>query len=114
MIFDNETDWKELLREEDQQVLAELFDKAKDKKCAYCQADDVKVAQLWSAMIELKKELNEQKAMISRVEQPFRAIVEMGEIEKKKTVERLVRELLKPEPDQEEATKKLVDSLMKF
>ena len=114
MIFDNESDWKELLREEDQQILAELFEKAKDKKCAYCQADDVKIAQLWSAMIELKKELNMTKAMLARVEQPFKAIVEMGELEKRKTVERLVRDLLKPEPDQEEATRKLVDSLMKF
>jgi len=114
MIFDKETDWKELLSEEDQQILAEIFEKTKSKKCAYCQADDVKVAQLWCALIEMKKELNESKEMISRVEQPFKAIVEMGEIEKRKTVERLVREMIKPEPDQEEATQKLVNSLMKF
>ena len=114
MIFDEERDWKECLSEEDQQVLAGLFEKARKHKCAYCGAEDVKVAQLWCAILEMKKDLDIQAAMIEKTAQPFRAIVEMAEVEKRKTVDRLVREMLRPEPDKEEATRKLVDSLMKF
>ncbi len=114
MIFEEEHDWKECLSEDDQQVLAELFDKAKKYKCAYCQAEDVKVAQLWCALLEVTKELNATKEAAGRLAEPFRAIVEMGEVEKRKAVERLVRDMIKPEPDQEQAAQRLVDSLMKF
>ena len=114
MIFDEEKDWKECLDEETKQTLAEVFDLAKRHRCAYCQAEDVKIAQLWCVVAELMKKLKgiEQKA--ERLSDPFRAIVEMGEVEKKRTIERLVRDMLKPEPGQEQATKKLVESLMKF
>ena len=114
MIFDEEHDWKECLDEDTQQVLADLFEKTKKYKCAYCQAEDVKVAQLWCALAEVVKELNVTKETTSKLAEPFRAIVEMGEVEKRKTVERLVRDMIKPEPDHEQATQRLVDSLMKF
>jgi len=114
MIFDEEQDWKECLGEDAQQILADLFDKTRKYKCAYCQAEDVKVAQLWCALIEVVRELNATKDAASKLAEPFKAIVEMGEIEKRKTVERLVRDMIKPEPDHEEATQRLVDSLMKF
>lgn len=114
MVFEEEKDWKECLNDEDQQVLAEIFEIARKHKCAYCQADDVKVAQLWCALMEMKKEMNEMGRKLSTVQEPFRSIAEMGEKEKRKTIERMVREMIKPEPDQEDATQKLVDSLMKF
>lgn len=113
-MFEDEKDWKECLAEEDQQVLAGLFEKARRHKCAYCSAEDVKVAQLWCALVEMKKEMDEQAKLVNKAAAPFRAIVEMGEVEKKKTIERLVRDMLRPEPDKEDATRKLVDSLMKF
>jgi len=107
-------DWKELLAESDKEVLAQLLDSTKDHKCAFMHAEDVKVAQLWCALVEMKKEMARLGEIVTKVEAPFRSIVEMGEVEKRKTIDRLVREVLKPELDQEEATRKLVDSLMKF
>jgi 5'-deoxynucleotidase YfbR-like HD superfamily hydrolase len=111
----NGEDWKDFLPKKEQELLAELLDSTKDYRAAYMQADDVKVAQLWTALIEFKKECHEVKEMIEKVVIPFKAIVEIGEVEKKRAIERVVRDILKPtEPEQEEATRKLVDSLMKF
>jgi len=111
----NGEDWKDLLPRKEQELLAELLDSTKDFKAAYMQADDVKVAQLWTALIEFKKECHEMKEMMEKVVMPFKAIVELGEQEKRKAIERVVRDILKPvEPEQEEATRKLVDSLMQF
>jgi hypothetical protein len=113
--MDNEIkDWKELLSESDQEILAQLLDSTKKHKCAFMHAEDVKVAQLWCALVEMRKEMDKLGELVGKVEEPFTAIVEMGEVEKRKTIDRMVRELLRPAPEQEEATKKLVDSLMKF
>lgn len=115
MVFENnEEDWKCCLPPEDQEVLADLLERGKWKKGAFMQADDVKVAQLWCVLIDLKKEIMKLRASIEKTEAPFRDIVSIGEIEKRKSIERLVRDIIKPEPHQEEATQKLVDSLMEF
>jgi len=111
---EDEKDWKDLLAEDAQEILAELIEKSKRHKCAYCQAEDVKVAQLWSALVELKKEFNEIEATHAKLLEPFAAIAEVGEVEKRRAIERIVREMVRPEPEQEVATQKLVDSLMKF
>lgn len=114
-MFENETeDWKCCLPPEDQEVIAELLEKTKWKKGAFMQADDVKVAQLWCVVVDLKKEINQLRAAVEKTEAPFKDITSMADIEKRKAVEKLVRDLLKPEPDQEEATQRLVDSLMEF
>lgn len=109
-----EKDWKDCLNESDKEILAQLLDSTKKHKCAFMQAEDVKAAQLWCALIEMRKQMTELEKLIGKVAEPFKAIVEMGEIEKRKTIERMVREILRPEPEQEEATKKLVESLMRF
>jgi cell pole-organizing protein PopZ len=109
-----EKDWKDYLAETDREILAQLIDSTRKHKCAFMQAEDVKVAQLWCALVEMRKQMLELEKLVGKVAEPFKAIVEMGEIEKRKTIERMVRELLRPEPDQEEATRKLIDSLMKF
>jgi methionine synthase II (cobalamin-independent) len=115
MFFEKAEDWKELLTEDAQQILSDLLNKAKIHKCAYMQSDDVKIAQIWAALIELKKELDTVKDVHEKITEPFKAIVAIGEEEKKKTIERIIREMTKPAtPEDEEATKKLVESLMKF
>lgn len=115
MVWEEEQDWKELLSKDAQQVLAELLDRAKDHKAAYMQAEDVKVAQIWAALIEMKKDMDCYEQTIEKVVGPFKAIVAIGEEEKRKAIERMVRDLVKPAaPEEEEATRKLVESLMKF
>ena len=107
-------DWKEYLNESDREVLAGLIEAAEKRKCAFLEADDVKVAQLWCALIEIKQQLDRIEETAHTLASPFKAIVEIGESAKRKAIERVVREVVKPEIGQEEATKKLVDSLMKF
>lgn len=108
-------DWKECLQPEDQQVLAEVLNTTKRHKGAYMQAEDVKVAQIWCALVEIKKKLDELAKGQKILEEPFRAIVEVGESEKRKAIERMLREIVRPtDESSEQATKKLVESLMKF
>ena len=107
--------WKDNLSEDAQNILSGLFESTKKHRGAYLAADNVNIAQLWSALIEIKKEINQLAESVSRIEMPFKAIVAVGEAAKKSAIESLVREIVKPETeDQEEATKKLVESLMKF
>jgi uroporphyrinogen-III decarboxylase len=70
---------------------------------------------LWVAIALLKKELEEKTKLIEIAVKPWKSIVEMGEIEKRKTIERIVTDLLQPkDKDQKEIVDKLVESLMKF
>jgi len=108
-------DWKEWLREEDKKELAEILDLAAKHRCAYCQAKDVKIAQLWCALLELRKELKEIKEKVEIASKPFEHIVEIGEAAKRQAIEDLTKELIRPKTEAEkEAVRKLVDSLMKF
>jgi len=115
MIFGNSEDWKEELSDEAKQTLSKLFEMTRKYKYAYTQADDVKVAQLWSALVEMQKEIDSLNETLGKVQEPFNAIISIGEAEKRKTIEKLVSEMIKPvDQETQEATKKLVESLMKF
>lgn len=108
-------DWKEYLSPEAQSMLADILNQAKRHKGAYIQSDDVKTAQLWCAIVELSKKIDEIQKVQAKVEEPFKAIVELGDNEKQKAIEKVLREIVRPTDEgSEEATKKLVDSLMKF
>jgi hypothetical protein len=110
-----EEDWKSTLNEDAQQILAGILETTKKHKGAYMQADDVKVAQLWCALVEMKKEIDGIKNTLGKVEEPFRAIISVGEAEKKRTIERIITEIVRPTSEEtQEATKRLVESLMKF
>lgn len=114
-LFGKKEDWKNNLNEEDKQILSSLLDSTKKHRLAYNSADDVKVAQLWAALVEMKKELDKTNGLLGKLQEPWKAIVTVGEEEKRKTVERLVQEIIKPvDETTQEATRKLVESLMKF
>jgi hypothetical protein len=115
MLLGKKEDWKNYLSNSAKQILFKILESTRKHRAAYAQADDVKVAQLWSALIELKKEIDEINAKLGKIEAPFRAIVEIGEEEKRKTIERVVSEIIKPTDEEtQKATKALVESLMKF
>jgi len=115
-MFNNKIeDWKDCLREDEKETLQKLLDGTKKFKCAFSKADDVKVAQLWCALLEIKREIDEIKGMLAKVEEPFKTIVEIGDMEKRRVIERIVSEIIKGyDKETQEATQKLVDSLMKF
>jgi len=115
MIFKDSEDWKDFLSEDSREALADIFRATRRHKGAYMNADDVKVAQLWCAMIELRKEFNRMSELLKRIEGPFKAIVAIGEAEKKKAIEKVITEIIRPTDEGEkDATRRLVESLMKF
>jgi len=114
-LFKKKEDWKNNLDDESKHVLSVLLDSTKKHRHAYNSADDVKISQLWTAIVELKKELNKTNELLGNLQEPWKAIVAVGEEEKRKTVEKLVQEIIKPvDETTQEATQKLVESLMKF
>lgn len=115
VFFEKGEDWKDLLAPDAQRQLAETFERTKKHKGAYLQSSDVKIAQLWCALVEMRKEIEELKSRVEKVSVPFRAIAVVGDAEKKKAIQRLISDIIKPtEEETTEATKRLVDSLMKF
>ena len=56
MLLKRTNDWKEFLSYQDEERLNEILKKVAKYRGAYKNADDVKMAQLWCAMLELKKE----------------------------------------------------------
>ncbi|MBI2084203.1 MAG: hypothetical protein HYT70_01130 [Candidatus Aenigmarchaeota archaeon] len=111
----NKEDWKNDLGDEDRQILLSLLNSVKKYRYAYENSGDARNAQLWTALIEMQKRLDKTNELLGNLEEPFRAIVEIGDEEKRKTIEKLVKDVIKPEDETgEDATQKLVDSLMKF
>jgi len=108
-------DWKNLLDERTREELKELIERAGKHRYAYSQADDIRIAQIWTALAEISKDLKEIKEKLGKVEEPFKAIIEIGEEEKKKAIQRIVEEIIKPsDKETQEVAKRLVDTLMKF
>ncbi len=108
-------DWKNLLDEKTKEELKELIERAAKHRYAYSQADDVRISQIWVALAEISKDLKEIKEKLGKIEEPFKAIIEIGEEEKRKTIQRIVEEIIRPaDKETQEITKKLVDTLMKF
>jgi len=115
MLFGDEKDWKELLCGNAQVELAELIERSKQHKCAYMQADDVKVAQVWCALTEISRQIKSLQEKVERSEVALKGIAEMGEIAKRQTLTEKVADLLKAKnKDEREQVEKIVDVLMEF
>ncbi len=114
-LFGEEKDWKEFLCAPAQEILAELIERAKVHRCAYTQADDVKVAQLWAALTEVVRDLKELQLKVAKMEQAFKAIEALGDLEKRRALEEKVMDILKTKRENEkEQARKIVDVLMDF
>jgi len=112
---EGERDWKEALDESTKQALKEILQKTQNYLPAISLADDSRIAQLWIAISLLKKELDEKTKLLEIASQPWKAIVEIGNAEKRKTIEKIVTDIIQPkDKEQKEIVDKLVDSLMKF
>ena len=106
-------DWKNNLNDADKKILAEILDSTKKYRFAYKSSDDVKIAQLWTALIEFKKELNKTNELLEVRNQ--KSMVEIGDDEKKRTIDKIVKEVVKGvDETTDESTQRLVESLMKF
>lgn len=115
VLFGEEKDWKELLCGNLQVEMAELIERAKQHRCAYMQADDVKVAQLWTAVAELSRQLKKLEERLAKSEVTMRGLAEIGTVAKRQALRERVSELLKAKSSEEkERVEKIVDVLMEF
>lgn len=83
MFFEKTDNWKEFLSAEDERKLNDVLEKAAKHRQAYKIADDVKIAQLWCALVELKKENIELHNRLRRIEFMLNGMIERAELGKK-------------------------------
>jgi len=111
---DNDWEWVELLREDSKYFLSEVLNKTKLNRAAYTSAKNVKIAQLWCAIIELKREIENLRSDIKNALEPFKKILEYGEEEKRKAIERIISSLIKESEEKEKKAKEITESLLKI
>ncbi|NCN38786.1 MAG: hypothetical protein COY38_02195 [Candidatus Aenigmarchaeota archaeon CG_4_10_14_0_8_um_filter_37_24] len=116
MLFGNEEkDWKEFLCGNAQVELAELIERAKQHRCAYEKAEDVKVAQVWCALAEMSRQIKKVEERVEKTEVAMKGIAQIGEIAKRQALSDRVSDMLKAKnKDEKEQVEKIVDVLMEF
>ncbi|MEM7819555.1 MAG: hypothetical protein QXD48_01865 [Candidatus Aenigmatarchaeota archaeon] len=90
MLFKTVRDWKQFLAIDDEEKLNEILRKVAKHRGAYRNADEVKIAQLWCAILELRKENLILQKRLNAMEDIFDAI-----FEKQRRKEQENRELIR-------------------
>ena len=94
MFFDARKDWKQFLNADDEENLNIVLKKAMKYRSAYKNADDIKLAQLWCAVLELSKQNMLLQKRLGRIEDAFNAMTEKigaAEQDRKKLIDSLER-----------------------
>jgi hypothetical protein len=76
MLFKVVDDWKQNLHPEDEVRLNEILRNVTKHRAAYRTSKDVKTAQLWCALLELKKENKALYNKLARIEYIFEGMTE--------------------------------------
>lgn len=109
------TDWTHFLSPEASSLLRSMLEAAYNHRDAYFRADDIKNAQLWSAIIELKRQINDLNEKIEnmRPKETHREF-KLGTAQDSVVLNK-IRAMMQPTvEDSKEAKDALVNSLMKF
>ena len=76
MLFKVQDDWKRSLNAQDEARLNDILKSVAKYRAAYRTAHDVKIAQLWSAVLEVEKEKQDLIKRVNRIEAVFKAIAD--------------------------------------
>ena len=76
MLFKVDKNWKEYLSPEDEERLNDILKKVQKYRGAYANADDIKLAQLWCAILELRKENAALLRKLQKMDYIFGGMVE--------------------------------------
>ncbi len=76
MFFNAKKDWKQYMSTEDEERLNEILRKTAKHRGSYRNADDVKIAQLWCTILELRKENLILQSKMKRIDDVFDAMFE--------------------------------------
>lgn len=89
MLFEKTSNWKKFLSADDEKVLNEFLEKVSNYRPAYKNADDVKIAQLWTALLETRKENSNLNARLKRIESILDTISQKDQKEKEELMQSL-------------------------
>ncbi len=84
-------DWKENLSLEAAAELEDLLKKVQKHRCAYKQAPEVQIAQLWCALIEIRREIKELEQRLSRIEDLLNILFRGYEKQREELLKSLIR-----------------------
>ena len=73
MFHEKGAEWKTLLGSEDEEKLNEVIKSTAKHREAYSKAENIKIAQMWCALLEMRKQQEELEARLMRLEDIFRA-----------------------------------------
>jgi hypothetical protein len=76
MLFRTVSDWKQLLSIDDEDKLNDILRKVAKHRGAYKNADEVKIAQMWCAILELMKQNIVLQKRLLLIEDVFEAVYE--------------------------------------
>lgn len=74
MLFKVEKDWKQFLSPEDEEKLNDILKRAAKHRGSYKNAPEIKVAQLWAAVLELYKQNLILQKRVDEVNEIFESI----------------------------------------
>lgn len=107
-------DWTHFLSADSVGLLRSVLLRAYKHREAYFRADDIKSAQIWSAMLEMQRQIDDLNAKIDRLTPKDRETMRLHLPEESPLMKKL-QELTAPKAQNEkEATNALINSLMKF
>lgn len=107
-------DWTHSLSGDAMGLLRSILEAAYKHREAYFKADDIKNAQLWSALIEQQRQINELNEKIAKMTPKTQETFKIGTADDSVVLNK-IRAVMQPSiEDSKEATDALVNSLMKF
>ncbi|MCD6274492.1 MAG: hypothetical protein J7J15_00480 [Candidatus Aenigmarchaeota archaeon] len=84
-------DWKECLSIEAEHELNQILEAVKRHRCAYKDAENVQIAQLWCGLIEIKKMINKLNDRLGYVETVLNGLFKTRDEERDKLVKSLMK-----------------------
>lgn len=76
MLMKKIDDWKQFLGPEDEKRLNDILKDVQKHRVAYRQSKDIKTAQLWAALLELRKENQRLTKKLEQMQYIFDGMVE--------------------------------------
>jgi hypothetical protein len=109
------TDWTHSLSPESMALLRKILESAYGHREAYFRATDIKNAQLWSALIEMQRQIDRLKEQVDRLtpKETYRKF-QLGAPDESKVLDRIRAMMQKGPEDSREARNALISSLMRF
>ena len=86
-----EENWKECLSIEAEQELNQILEAVKKHRCAYKDAENVQIAQLWCGMIEIKKMVGNLNQRLGYIETVLNGLFKSRDEERDKLVKSLMK-----------------------